>query len=102
MYRRRRKISAKLQAAMQAGLERARLAQPAPERAPDLPDLRRTIITIDYDHGHVEHRIDLYRTNRIDLYRAVADGKPWRDRIGWAKTLEALRKSFIRVSACRD
>lgn len=72
------------------------MARPIQDRPPPLPNLRRTVIVIDYDHGQVEHRIDLYRTNRIDCYRAIADGKPWRQRIGWSKITEALRKSFIR------
>ena len=54
---------------------------------------------IDYDFGKVVHRIDLYKTDRVDCYRAVADDKPWRDRIGWAKVVEAMRKSFVRVRA---
>lgn len=63
------------------------------------PDLRRRIIVIDYDFGRVVHRIDLYRSNRMDCYRALADGQPWKARIGWARVIEAMRKSFLRVRA---
>lgn len=98
MYRKRLKHSKKL-AAMRAAKERKRLECPAPEYPAELPGLRRTVIVVDHDLGTVEHRIDLYKTNRVDCYRAVVDGKPWRDRIGWAKVLEGLRKSLPRVCA---
>ena len=100
-YRKRTKFSKKLQAAMQHGRERARMERPAPEYPPELPELRRRVIVIDYDHGRVVHRIDLYKTNRIDCYRAVADGKPWRDRVGWANVMAAVRKSFLRLASDR-
>jgi len=98
MYRKRRRCSRKM-AAMRRAKEKKRLAGPEPDYPVDLPRLRRRIIVIDYDFGRVVHWIDLYRTNRVDCYRAVADGRPWRDRIGWSRVLEGLRKSFLRVSA---
>ena len=98
-YRKRTRFSKKLQAAMQAGRERARMERSAPDYPPDLPELRREIIVRDYDFGLVEHRIALYRTNRADCYRAEADGKPWQSRIGWSRVLEGLRKSLLRVRA---
>ena len=58
-----------------------------------------TLIIIDYDFGKVEHRIDLYRTPRIDCYRAVADGVEWKRRVGWSKVLAGLRVKFPRVRA---
>lgn len=97
-FRKRTKCSAKL-AAMREAVDRARMEQPAPDYIPRMPDLRRTIIIIDHDFGEVEHRIDLYRTNRIDCYRVVADGTEWKKRAGWSTVLEAVRKSFIRVGA---
>ena len=96
MYRKRIKYSRKLKN-MREARERNRLEGPSPDYPAELPDLRRRIIVIDYDFGKVVHRIDLYRTERIDCYRAVADGKPWKEKIGWSKVLEAMRKSFIRV-----
>lgn len=75
------------------------MARPLEERPPELPELRREIIIRDYDFGLVEHTIRLYRTNRIDCYRAEADGKLWKSRIGWSRVLDALRRSFLRVSA---
>ena len=60
-------------ARMRAGKERKRMESQAPAHPRTLPDLRRTIIVIDYDSGQpVEHRIDLHKTGRIDQYRAVS------------------------------
>jgi len=94
-YRRTDSMSRKLRAARDAR-KRRRLegSEPGP-----MPLLRRTLIIIDYDFGRVEHRIDLYRTPRIDCYRAVADGVEWKRRIGWSKVLAGLRVKFPRVSA---
>lgn len=71
----------------------------ADDRPLVMPELRRQIIIVDYDFGMVEHRIDLYRTNRIDCYRVVADGGEWKQRAGWSTVLEAIRKSFLRVGS---
>lgn len=57
-YRKRTRISKKLQEAMQRGRERARMERPAPEYPPELPELRREIIIRDHDHGPVEHKIE--------------------------------------------
>ena len=96
-YRKRIRFSKKLQAAMQAGRERARLSRPAPEYPPDLPDLRRELIIRDHDHGTIEHKIEMFKTSRRDCYRIVADGVEWKRRMGWSKALEAVRKSLVRV-----
>ena len=95
-YRKRTIQSAKM-AAARAAKERKRLESAAPDYPPVLPTLRRTVIIIDHDFGTVEHRLDLYRTNRIDCYRVVADGAEWKQRAGWSTILEAVRKSFLRV-----
>lgn len=94
---RKRKVGSKKLEAMRAGKEAARMARPIEERAPELPLLRRRIVITDFDFGEVTHTIDLYRTGRIDCYRAVADGVEWKRRIGWSGVLEAVRKSFVRV-----
>lgn len=99
MYRLTKKAEAqrrKLEA-MRRGRERARMLRPIEERAPDLPDLRRRIVIEDFDHGHHVHVLELHRCDRIDCYRVVADGKPWKDRIGWSAILAGLRKSMPRV-----
>jgi hypothetical protein len=100
-YRKRTQQSRKM-AAARAAAEVLRLSSSAPEYPGQMPDLRRTIIIIDHDFGTVEHRIDLYRTRRIDCYRVVADGTEWKKRAGWSTVLEAIRKSFIRVGANVD
>ena len=82
-----------------AAKERKRLDQPAPEYPVELPELRRCVIVIDFDHGRVEHRIDLFRTNRVDCYRAVVNGKVWKERVGWTQVLNGFRKSFVRVGS---
>ncbi len=84
-------------AAMQRGKDAVRMARPLEEREPDLPELRRQIIIRDFDFGERIHTLDLYKTNRRDCYRVVADGKPWKDRIGWSAILAGLRKSMPRV-----
>jgi len=58
-------MSRKLRA-MREARERRRLEGVEPRYPRDMPALRRTLIIIDYDFGKVEHRIDLYRTPRID------------------------------------
>ena len=97
-YRHRDSMSRTLRAARDAR-ERKRLEGAEPSYPRELPALRRTLIIIDYDFGRVEHRVDLYRTRRIDCYRAVADGVGWKRRIGWSKLLAALRVKFPRVRA---
>lgn len=83
---------------MRTEKERKRLEGEPPDYPVDLPNLRRRIIVIDYDSGQAIRRcIDLYRTDRIDCYRAVANGREWKRKIGWSKVVEAMRKSFIRV-----
>lgn len=98
-YRKRTRMSAKM-AAARAAKARLRMERPAPDYLPQLPLLRRTVIVIDYDFGIVEHRLDLYRSNRRDCYRVVADGvKEWAKRAGWSRVIASVRKSFLRVGA---
>ena len=87
--------------AMARGREAARLAGAEREPVQALPMLRRVLIVIDYDSGQpVEHRIQLYRTSRVDVYRATADGQDW-GRRGWSAVLEGLRKSLPRRLSVR-
>jgi hypothetical protein len=88
--------------AMRRGKDRARMERPAPARAPELPELRREVIVIDYDSGEpVAHTLHLYRTERVDTYCIEADGKPWR-RGGWSACLAGLRKAYPRVPSPRS
>jgi len=88
-------------AAMRAAKARRRMEDVPSSSLPELPYLRRRIVIIDYDHGRVVHRLDLYRSDRIDCYDVVADGQPWKRRIGWSRVLEGLRKSLPRVLSPR-
>lgn len=83
--------------AMRAGRERARLAAPAPDYPPTLPDLRRRIVIESFDFGHEIHVLEFFKTNRIDCFRVVVDGTEWKRRIGFSKALAGLRKSMPRV-----
>ena len=93
------KRSAETLAKMRQARAAKRIEGPAPEYPAILPDLRRRIVIEDFDFDHRVHVIELHRTNRIDCYRVVADGKEWKRRIGWSGILAGLRKSLPRVSA---
>lgn len=96
MFRHRKRGSKKFEA-MRTAREAKRLSSPAPEYPAPLPDLRRTIVVTDHDFGKVEHRFDLYRSNRIDCYRVEVDGKKLPGRYGWSGVIELARKAFVRV-----
>lgn len=88
--------------AMKRGRERAAMSREPRGRAPDLPELRREVIVIDYDSGQpVAHTLHLFKTNRIDTYRIEADGKPWKCG-GWSACLVGLRKAYPRVPSPRS
>ena len=106
MYRRlskrQQEASARKLEAMRRGKDAARMARPAPGRAPDLPELRRIVTVTDFDSGEpVMHTLELRKTGRVDTYAISADGKPWK-RGGWSKALEGLRKSYPRVPSPRS
>jgi hypothetical protein len=86
-------------AAARAAKEHKRLGGQCPDYCTFvLPELRREVIIIDHDFGTVTHHMKLYRASRIDTYRIEVDGKPWKN-AGWAKAVEGVRKSFLRVRA---
>jgi hypothetical protein len=97
-YRKTRKTKEQL-TRMQAARDRTRMGGPAPDYLSQLPEMRRRIVIEDWDFGHRVHVLECHRTNRRDCYRVTVDGKPWKDRIGWSKILEGLRKSLPRVGA---
>lgn len=87
--------------AMRRGKDRARMERPA-SRAPELPELRRVVSVTDYDSGEpVTRTLELYRTKRVDVFRVVAGGMPWK-LCGWSVALEGLRKAFPRVPSPRS
>ena len=84
---------------MRAAKAAKRESGPAPYYPASLPDLRRRIIIEDFDFGQKVHVLELFRTNRRDCYRVVADGVEWKDRIGWSRILAGLRMSMPRLGA---
>ncbi len=98
-YRLTKKAAQTRLEAMRRGRERARLDGPAPEYPPTLPELRRRLVVEDFDFGHSVHVLEFFRTDRIDCFRVVVDGKEWKRRIGWSQALAGLRKSMPRVGA---
>lgn len=82
MYRKRVKQSKRIEAAI-AARDRNRIDGDAPDYPVILPELRRRIIIIDYDFGKpVVHKMELMKSNRIDQYKVVIDGKFWK-KTGW-------------------
>ena len=89
-------------AAMRRAKEVRRMARPAPDYPAELPELRRRLVIEDYDFGHRIHVMEFYRSDRVDCYRVVVDGREWKPRIGWSKALAGLRKALPRVGAALD
>lgn len=100
-YRKTSKYRQQL-ANMRAAKEAKRLTGPAPEYPAQLPELRRRIVIEDFDFEQKIHVIELFRSDRVDCYRVVVDGVPWKERIGWSRILAGLRKSMPRVAAVVD
>ncbi len=96
MYRKRINGSKKYNAMREARLRQIEEG-PSPDYPHDLPEYRRRIIIEDFDFGPVHHEIKLFKTVRIDCYRMEVDGIVIAARIGWARILELIRKSFLRV-----
>jgi hypothetical protein len=84
---------------------RPRTAVPEVDRRPVAwrpPKLRRRITIEDFDGAEPRiHVVELYRTARIDSYRAVIDGREWHARIGWSRVLDGLRRALPRLTSPR-
>lgn len=66
------------------------------------PKLRRRITIEDFDGVETRtHIVELFRTPRIDSYRAVIDGREWHPRIGWSRVLDGLRRALPRLASPR-
>ncbi len=105
MYRRSKKYQEQVArlANAKAAKELKRLENAIPADRTDLPALRRVIEITDYDSGSpVTHRIELYRIDRIYCYNVNIDRKPWKQRIGWSRILEGLRKALPRMRQFDD
>ena len=76
------------------------MQRPAPDYPAPLPELRMRITVERFDFGHERHEFELRRTNRVDVFSVLIDGKPWR-RAGLTAVLEGLRKACPRVTSSR-
>lgn len=64
------------------------------------PKLRRRITIEDFDGPDTRtHVVELFRTSRIDSYRAMIDGREWRARVGWSRVLDGLRRAMPRLTS---
>ena len=86
-------------ASMRHAAAARRMSAPEPDYPAALPDLRRRLVIESFDFGHEVHVLEFYKTDRIDCFRIVADGVPWKNRIGWSNALAGLRKSMPRVGS---
>ena len=65
----------------------------------NIPELRRIIEITDYDSGEpITYKLELYKTDRIDCYKVLVDGKLWKKRIGWSNILAGIRKALPRLA----
>lgn len=65
----------------------------------NIPELRRIIEITDYDSGEpITHKLELYKTDRIDCYKVLVDGKLWKNRIGWSNISAGIRKALPRLA----
>lgn len=86
---------------MQRGRSQSRMDQPAPDYPAELPDVRMRITVERYDTAEPSrHEFELRRTNRVDVYAVLVDGKPWKQ-AGLTAVLEGLRKACPRVMSTR-
>lgn len=101
MYRRSKKYQQQVARglASAAARERERLNGVDPcSVIEDPPALRRVMEITDYDSGEpIHHRFELYRCDRLDCYNVVVDGELWKQRVGWSRVLEGLRKALPRI-----
>jgi hypothetical protein len=63
----------------------------------EIPKLSRVIEITDFDSSEpIVHKLELYKTNRIDCFDAYVNGVIWNKRIGWSQILAAIRKAIPR------
>jgi hypothetical protein len=63
----------------------------------EIPKLRRVIEITDFNSGEpIVHKLELYKTDRIDCYDEYVDGAIWKKRIGWSQILVGIRKAMLR------
>jgi hypothetical protein len=101
MYRLTKKAAQRREelAAIRRSRDVARMEESAPDYPAPLPDLRRRLVVESFDFGHETHVMEFFKTDRIDCFRVVVDGREWKRRIGFSQALAGLRKSMPRVGA---
>jgi hypothetical protein len=63
----------------------------------EIPKLRRVIEITDFDSGEpIGHKLELYKTDRIDCFDVYMDGAIWRKQIGWSQILAGIKKVVPR------
>jgi hypothetical protein len=63
----------------------------------EIPKLRRVIEITYFDSCEpIVHKLELYKTSRIDCYDVYVDGAIWKKRIGWSQILAGIRKAMPR------
>jgi hypothetical protein len=61
----------------------------------EIPKLRRVIEITDFDSvEHIVHKLEQYKTERIDCYDVYVDGAIWKKRIEWSQILAGIRKAM--------
>ena len=67
------------------------------------PLLRRRVTIEDFDgESPRTHTIEMFRTRRIDSYRAVINGTEWKTAVGWSRVLDGLRRAMPRLLSQRN
>jgi hypothetical protein len=63
----------------------------------EIPKLRRVIEITDFDSGEpIVHKLELYKTERLDCFDVYVNGAIWKKRIGWSQILACIRKAMPR------
>lgn len=98
MYRHTNKSSKKFRNSDSNQKQQARQENHETNPVQKIPNLRRVVLITDYDSGKpITHKLELFKTDRIDCYKVVVDGRLWKERIGWSNILIGIRKALPRL-----
>ena len=99
MYRRTSKYQKILSKSYTSGVKTESHSEQNVDHQPvwEIPKLRRVIEITDFDSSEpIVHKLELYKTDRIDCYDVYVDGAIWKKRIGWSQILAGIRKAMPR------
>jgi hypothetical protein len=99
MYRRTSKYQKILSKSYTSGVKTESHLEQNVDHQPvwEIPELRRVIEITDFDSGEpIVHKLELYKTDRIDCYDVYVNGAIWKKRIGWSQILASIRKAMPR------